>query len=260
MEDVAQTEAAAPAPVLETTAAPVVEDTPVKTFTQDELDSIVAKRLAKEQRKMSRQVELEVENRLLKEQATKREAKPELSAPKQDDFQTYEEYLEAKADYIAERKVTEKLAEREKKDAQSKAEADRGKIVATWAQKVEAAASKYHDYNDVLESVDHIEIPKALQEAIMEHDSGADLAYSLGKNPAELQRIVSLKPGAALMELGKFAAKLSEPAPEPKKTVSKAPDPIKPLGGNSVVDTAHSPNDDYATFVRKRNIEKGRIK
>src|SRR6188768_4492479 len=102
-EVVAQPEAAdIPAPELETTAAPVIEEKPVKTFTQDELDSIVAKRLAKESRKLTRQAELEVENRLLREQVTKREVKAEPSAPAQSDFASYEEYLNANAEYLVE--------------------------------------------------------------------------------------------------------------------------------------------------------------
>lgn len=260
-EEVVETLAEVPAPELETTAEPVLEDKPVKTFTQEELDSIVTKRLAKESRKLTRQAELEVENRYLREQASKREVKAEPAAPTQGEYSTYEEYLEAKAEYIAEKKVESKMAERDKQEAQSKFDADRTKVVSTWQQKVEVATAKYADYNEVLESVDHIEIPPALQNAIMESDVGSDLAYHLGKNPAELERIVALKPYAALMELGKIAAKVSQPAEVQKKQPSKAPEPIKPLSGKATADTvAHSPNDDFKTFLRKRNAELGRIK
>ena len=258
-EEVVTTEVAETTPELETTAAPVVEDKPVKTFTQEELDSIVSKRLAKESRKLTRQAELEVENRFLREQAAKRNVQEEPSAPTQDKYATYEEYLEAKAEYIAEKKVEAKLAEREKKDAQSREEAERTKVVSTWQQKVDAATAKYSDYSDVLEAVDHITIPPALQSAIMESDMGADLAYHLGSHPEVLEKIVALKPYAALMELGKLEAKLATP-PAPKKQPSKAPDPIKPLGGSSTVTTEHSASDDMATFIRKRNLELGRIK
>jgi hypothetical protein len=245
-------------PELVETAPPVIEEKPVKTFTQEELDSIVAKRLAKESRKLTRQAELEVENRLLREQATKREVKAEPSAPSQSEYASYEEYLEAKAEYIAEQKVNAKLAEREKKEAQSSAEAERNKAIKIWEQKVEAATNKYADYGEALEAVDHVEIPVDLQRAIMESDLGADLAYHLAKNSDELERIVKLKPHAALMALGKLEDKLSQ-APEPKKVpVSKAPEPIKPLGGKSEVSTEHHPNDSFETFVRKRNAEKRR--
>lgn len=247
-----------PTPELDSTVEQVVEEKPVKTFTQEELDSIVARRIAKEQRKLTRQAELEVENRLLKQQLHKPESTVD-KAPAQEDFGSYEEYLEAKAEFIADRKVEQKLAEREQKQTQSKAEAERNEVVKTWQQKVEVATTKYADYDTALESVDHIEIPPALTGAIMESDLGADLAYHLAKNPGELERIVSLKPHAALMALGKLEDKLSQ-APVAKKTVSKAPAPINPLGGNATATTAHSPNDDMETFIRKRNLEKGRIK
>lgn len=255
-----QTEATEIAPESEVTAATeIVEEKPVKTFTQEELDSIVARRIAKEQRKLQRQAELEVENRMLKEQVTKRETKPEPTAPKAEDFGSYEEYLEQKAEWIASKRVTEALKEMEKRQAQTREESERNEVAKTWQQKVEAATSKYADYNEALEAVDHIEIPPALTSAIMESGSGADIAYYLAKNPGELEKIVGMKPHAALMELGKLEVKLSQ-APAPKKPVSKAPAPIKPLGGSSSVSTEHSPNDDMETFIRKRNLEKGRIK
>ena len=248
------------APDQEVTATPVVEEKPVKTFTEDEVNSIVSKRLAKEQRKLTRQAELEVENRMLKEQVNKRTVPQETAAPAQADFGTFEEYLEAKAEWIAERKVESKLTEREQKQEQRKLEDERETVTKSWQQKVDVATSKYADYGDALESVDHINIPVPLQHAIMESDLGADLAYHLAKNPAELERIVALKPHAALMALGKLEDKLSQPVPEQKKPVSKAPAPIKPLGGKSEATGSHSPTDDMETFIRKRNIEKGRIK
>src|SRR5687768_2266803 len=114
-----------PTPERDSTAEQAIdEDKPVKTFTEEEHDSIVARRIAKEQRKLTRQAELEAENRLLKQQWHK----PELTvdkAPAQDDFGTYEEYLEAKAEYIADKRVEQKLAEREQKQTQSKVEAER---------------------------------------------------------------------------------------------------------------------------------------
>lgn len=262
-EVVAQTEAEViTAPEAEVTAAPVVEESkPVKTFTEDEVNSIVSKRLAKESRKLSRQAELEVENRMLREQVTKREVKAEPSSPSQDQYNTYEEYLEAKAEWIADKRVEAKLAEREQKVAQSKVEAERTDMVKEWQKKVDAAVTKYSDYNEALEAVDHVEIPPALQSAIMESDVGADLAYHLATHLEDFERIVALKPHAALMALGKLEDKIASAPSAPKKQpVSKAPEPIKPLAGKGEVSTSHDPKDDMATFIRKRNLEKGRIK
>lgn len=261
MSEEVQPVAAETAPELEVTATPeIVEDKPVKTFTEDEVNSIVTKRLAKEQRKLRREVELETENKFLKEQVGKRSEPPEPTAPKQEEFGSYEDFLEAKAEWIAEKKVDAKFEQRKQEEAQRKTEAERNEVVKTWQQKVETATTKYADFDAVLDSADHIEVPAPLQSAIMESALGAELAYHLAKNSAELERIVSLKPYAALMELGKLEVKLSQP-PEPKKApASKAPEPISPLGGKSTVTTGHSPNDDMATFIRKRNIEKGRIK
>src|SRR5687768_7227379 len=127
MSEEVQTEVAdIPTPELEVTATPeIVEDKPVKTFTQEELDSIVARRVAKEQRKLQRQAELEVENRMLKEQLVK-PVTSESKAPSQEEYASYEEYLEAKTEWLADKRLEAKLAEREKREAQSRAEAERG--------------------------------------------------------------------------------------------------------------------------------------
>jgi hypothetical protein len=99
MDENVPTEADASAPELEATAAiqpeenttpetPVEQEAP-KTFSQEELDAIVGKRLAREQRKWER----EQAQRLEMAQAQKAAAPPsDLSA---DQFNTYEDYIEA---------------------------------------------------------------------------------------------------------------------------------------------------------------------
>src|SRR5512147_2874948 len=102
--------AGAPAPEQAPTAEPAAvtdnstpEPTPTeaaKTFTQEELDAIVSKRLAREQRKWER------------EQAQKVKATPPAPPPeplKPDNFADAQAYAEA----MAERKAQELLAQRE---------------------------------------------------------------------------------------------------------------------------------------------------
>ena len=95
-----------PAPEPEATAAPETAETtpeeqqPSKTFTQDELDAIVGKRLAREQRKWGR------------EQAQRlAESRVKSATPPADpnDFETAHQYAEA----LAEQKAQELLARRE---------------------------------------------------------------------------------------------------------------------------------------------------
>jgi hypothetical protein len=52
--------------------------------------------------------------------------------------------------------------------------------------------------------------------AILHSEQGPDIAYHLGKNPAEAERISKLAPALQLVELGKIASKLEAPAEAPK--------------------------------------------
>lgn len=68
-------------------------------------------------------------------------------------------------------------------------------------------------------------VPRGLEDVFIAAENGAEVAYFLGKNPAELQRITALSPAQAAFELAKIDAKLSVKAP------TKAPPPINPVGG-----------------------------
>lgn len=248
-------------PVLEPTVTPEpVEAAPEKTFTQSELDSIVSKRLAKESRKLTRQAELETENRVLREQVKAKEPAVSNELPKPEDYATTEEYLDARAELIADRKIEAKLAEREEKESARKESEIRKDAATKWQKGQDAISAKYPDYEEAVDSVDHIKLPGFAQIAIMESDVGHEIAYYLAKNPDELEALVAAKPHIALMKLGKLEDKLSTTAAV-KKIVTKAPEPITPLRGKSgLVSTDISDADDMKTFMHKRNIQLGRIK
>lgn len=247
-----QTVAAEPANELETTAVPEVVVTPEKTFTQSEMDAIIGKRIDKEQRKLSRQVELEVENRLLKEQARK-PVSDAKGAPSPEDYSTTEEYFDARADWIAETKFEQKMRARDKAESERRLSEESGK-------RVNAFVAKHPDYTDAVESISHVQVHQSVLDALKGSDMGAEITYYLAKNQNELDKIVSMTPHAAIMALGRIESKLTATEPE-KRTVSKASAPINTLTGKSgAVTSGHNPDDSYETFLRKRNIELGRIK
>ena len=62
------------------------------------------------------------------------------------------------------------------------------------------------------------------------------------------------------MALGKIESKLTATEPD-KRPVSKAPVPINALDGKAGgITKGHSADDDFQTFLKKRNVELGRIK
>lgn len=221
MSDDAPELADVPAPELETTAAPdfveteTPEEQPVeqeasKTFTQEELDAIVGKRLAREQRKWER----EQAQRIAEQQARQQ---PTDIVPEQ--FETYEDY----ADALAERKAQELLARRE-------AEQQQRAYLEAYHDREEVARDKYDDFEQVAYNP-NLPVTEAMARAIQASEIGPDVLYHLGSSPSEAARISRLDPILQAREIGKIEARLAA-EPLVKKT-SNAPAPIAPVTARS---------------------------
>ena len=209
-----QAATAAPAPEVETPEA--ASETP-KTFTQEELDAIVGKRLAREQRKWERE-----QAQRLAEQSVKAAPPP---AP--DDFADAASYAEA----LAERKAQELLAQREAAKQQAQ-------LLEAYQDREEEARGKYDDFEQVAYNP-QLRVTDVMAETIKASDMGPDLAYWLGTNPKEADRISRLSPLLQAREIGKIEAKLA--ASPPTKPTTSAPAPISPVtartSGNPSYDT-----------------------
>jgi len=107
-----------PLPVTETVTSPEADgqETPAKTFTQAELDEIIQKKAWRLERKAERE-KAEFKSKLEEEFRTR--AKPaEVNSdkePKRSDFEAYEDYIEARADWRAEQKVNARFEDYEGK-------------------------------------------------------------------------------------------------------------------------------------------------
>lgn len=146
--------------------------------------------------------------------------------PKREDFASYEEYLESKADYqIAQRMDAIGRRAAEARVAQAAEQRD-----ASWNERQAAATSKYSDYEEVA-LADDLAITPVMAEAMKDSEIGPDVAYHLGKNPKEALRIAQLHPAAQVREIGKIEARLE--AKPNARLQSKAPPPIDPIGGSS---------------------------
>ena len=190
-----------------------------KTFTQEELDAVIFKRLAREQRKWERDQAA---------RATEAQArKAPVDIPPIEQFASPDEYAEV----LAERKAEELLARREQARMQSE-------IIESYHEREEEARNKYDDFEQVAYN-SKLPITDAMAQTIQASEVGPDMAYYLGSNPKEAERISRLTPLGQAKELGKIEAKLADNPPV-KKT-SSAPAPIAPVtarsSGSSVVDT-----------------------
>ena len=221
--------AGAPAPEPEATAAPAPEvdnSSPEpkpaeasKTFTQEELDAIVSKRLAREQRKWER------------EQKSKAPPPPPIPAEplKPDDFTNAQAY----ADAMAERKAQELLAQRE-------AEAERVAMLDAYQDREEDARTKYDDFEQVAYNP-KLPVTETMAQTIQASEMGPDVIYWLGSNPKEAERIARLSPLLQAREIGKIEARLG--ANPPAKKTSTAPAPIAPVTARTASAPAYDTTD-----------------
>ena len=214
-----------------------------KTFTQDELEKELGRRIARERRNSERRI-ASIEAKVMTAINTRQQPQPAAAEPKLEQFDyDPEKYAQAKAEY------TKKLAEKEWEAKQRTAETtkQREKLVSSWEEKVEKAADKYDDFTTI---VGELQPTSPLITAIMESD--ADVAYYLGKHPKEAERIAVLGQISQIREIGKLEAKLAA-EPEKPKAPSKAPAPIKPLSGaGSTATDVPSETDDTAAWIKKR--------
>jgi hypothetical protein len=231
----------APAETAEGTP-PADQQVEAKTFTQEELDAIVQKRLDKERRKFERkQFEMETRERIAQEQAAK--PAPTLEKPKESDFETWDQYIEAIAEYKAKEILRAERFEAENAKTKASQQTEAQRINERQQALIEKGETKFEDFEDVIKS-DTNEYSRAAYLAALESDISAEILYHLAKNPEEGKRIASLPAYAQAKEIGKLEDKLS--AKKPVKT-SNAPEPIKPLGNgtSAPVDLAKVSMDDY---------------
>lgn len=203
-----------------------------------------------------RAVELEERISRLEKSGHAPEGKPESKddgMPKQEDFKTVGEY----ADAVIEYKLEKRDRERQEKAAKSAQETEQARIEREFATRQEAVKKEFPDYAEVLERSE-INLPKAAMQYVVESELGPRLAYHLAKNPQEADRIAQLSPIRAIAELGKLEDRLTKPAKQEAKVeapvVSKAPSPIKPLGGDGAVPVHKDPAD--MTFQELRAYER----
>lgn len=212
-----------PASETDATAAPETEviETPVetpppapKTFTQEELDAAIGKRLAREQRKWERE-----------HQTVAAPPPPPVDLPPAEQFESVEAYAEALAQ--------KKLEQREQARQQSE-------ILESYHEREEEARGKYDDFDQVAYNP-NLKITTVMAQTIQASDSGPDVAYYLGTNPKEADRISRLPPLVQAKEIGKIEAKLaSDP---PVKKISSAPAPIAPVTARSVGSPTYDTTD-----------------
>lgn len=195
------------------------------------------------------------------------------SEPKPEDFATVAEYTDALVKYRVEQTLREERAKAEREAA----EREKAERARTFGERLNAAKSKYDDFEDVLTSIRGTELDRVhadVTEYIQESEHGPDLLYHLAKHPDVLDRLRKLSPRRFIAELGKLEAKWEEQTPPAKeetptlsdvatpapRPVSKAPPPIAPLDTAGIAPVAKKPEEmtvaELREFRRQQEREK----
>lgn len=117
--------------------------------------------------------------------------------------------------------VTKRATELE----QQRAMADRGQSVS------KTGTDAYPDFMSAVQTLDALGISVEQVQSLLGMDDAHNVIYSLGKNPDEAQRILSLPPLQQGRELERLASK---PIPAPAaRPVSKAPKPVTPVDSSA---------------------------
>jgi len=228
-----------PASEPEATAAPEPEavETPVaepKSFSQEELDAAISKRLARERRSWER---------------SQQAPEPVVNLPPIDQFETVDAYAEARALQLIEQREQHR---------------EQTKVLEGYNEREEVAREKFDDFEQVAYNP-NLKITQVMAQTIQSSDVGPEVAYYLGTNPKEAERISRLAPLLQAREIGKLEVKVSD-APPVKRT-SSAPAPISPVkapsSGGTVYDTTDPRSmkmstSDWIAAERQRQIKQAK--
>lgn len=173
----------------------------------------------------------------------KPEDKGENKEPVEDDFETYDKYLDAldKFDKQGTDQVSEKEATPEKKDNESQAEDEltsSQKTALAITQERVASADKPEDFDAVALNPD-IPITGEMLEALSECDDPAKVMYHLGQDKNLATEISGKTPSQQMRAIISLDLTVKSKPKKPTK-ITEAPDAIDPVNGSDSQKKSHS--------------------
>jgi hypothetical protein len=233
----------------DTTLTPDAEEEARRKHNREAAEKRIAARKAREDVRIR---ELELENARLKGRTEALEGngktgdvaeEPPTAAferenpkPKEGDFQTHAEWVEALTDWKAD-------ARDWVRDQKTKAETEsneRKTVQTTIMEKVQAVdregISRYDDF-DIVTHSNNLNLTDMQKVYLVNSEPGvaADLEYYLGTNPAENERIAKLSPFLQQKEMVRLEEKIASGQVQLKKT-TKAPPPAETVDGRRATD------------------------
>lgn len=173
--------------------------------------------------------QLLAENKILKQREAARERPTvipekteELTAPKAEDFEDIEKFLDAKVKY----EVAQDRKAREAEQTRVQVEAKNRETIEKWNNSVIEAKKKHADFEDKCFSENfRIVEGSVLDRWCLESERGTDVLYHYATHPEEFATLSRMTPVQAAIEIARAEVKLLE-KPKSAKLVSEAPKPV----------------------------------
>lgn len=242
-----------------------------------------AERLAREEKERRESLESRLKDLEEKVKASPAQAQEEEVAtpeePQEEDFADFESYKKALKDYsrkfaewtsgaaerAAKKAVAEERAERQKSEQERTAK----EAESRHKQIVEEGKTKYADFEDVAFDPSVTEIyTDDMAVAVDSSPIFHDLAYYFGEHVDELERIAAIKsPVLRVREITRIESRLESelasksngqsPEKSGEKQITKAKDPINPVGGASGAGSRKWDDMSFSDYekMRRKQIE-----
>ena len=247
--------------VLETPVEPIEQTPPTEVAPpvitpdpeQEKINTLIQKRLAREQRKHEREVD---ELRRQRDEALAvRQApatpQPSAGAPRIDDFPTYEDYRQAATRW----EIKEELRQERERENQTNAQREATRKASDWKARESKAMDSIPDYEEVAD-LNRLQregaLNQAMAQAVLESDHGPQLLYALSKDIDTARRLANLPPAKALLELGRMEAQYYI---TPSRQTTNAPPPIAPISGAKGTGTVDPSKLSDADYVNQKRAE-----
>ncbi len=173
----------------------------------------------------------------------------------------YEQYQQKKAEHDTAKRTTQET----EKQRSDRIQEEAVKNFRNFEQKSKEQENLFEGYWDKLKdpvfSTVINQYDPEIVSLIHSSENGPALAFHLATNLDEAERIAELSPAKAARELALLESRLELPKP---KTVSNAPDPIKPVQAKStkevdIYDPNISDEEFKAAYRKRRAAKRGRV-
>jgi hypothetical protein len=165
----------------------------------------------------------------------------QVGPPQIEQFESYDDYEEAKIAWVVEQRLS-----------QARQLEQRQSTLRTYEEREGALRAARPDFDNVVRDPS-LPITPLMAEMIRESDVGPEVAYHLGTNRQEAQRIAFLPPHRQAAELGRIEAALTKAPMASAKPIPPAPPPT--VGGVSAGLKKSMTEMSYSEFVAMREAE-----